>query len=730
MSLHKIKDRYRKLLYVINYQFEETEEVKRRVLYNTHVAYVILGVTLLIVAHMNYKASVIAMAYTSAVGGVIAIITAILGMIFKNRRFIMIGGALITIILFTYWGISGGNNGFALVWLTLIPFAGMFALGLGYGTLLSLYFALYLFFIFYSPVREVVAISYTDLFMDRFPFLFAVASIVAFLGVYSLKKTNIQVEEQRKEMERLRVEAEAANKAKSEFLANISHEIRTPINIVLGMNELILRESGNNDITNYASSIETSGKHLLSLINDVLDVSKVESGKMELVPEKYYFEGMINDVITMATASAEEKGLALNVGIQEEIPSVLYGDEVRVRQIIMNLLSNAIKYTEKGEINLEVSHLIENGRCKLFIIVSDTGRGIKESEQKNLFESFVRLSQRENKNIVGTGLGLSLVKSFVEMMDGEVSVKSKYGKGSQFIATIYQDIVDYKAVGKVELGKIEPVYRGTTITADGVHLLVVDDVEANCMVVKGLLKGSGIIIDDVNSGETAVEICNRKKFDLILMDHMMYGMDGIETLAEVRKSSLNSTTPVIVLTANAIAGNEKLYRDVGFDGFLSKPVMPAKLDNAILTAVPDKVSLRTVAEDDYSDEMSQEETDYIKYMESSVPGLHVFDAIEQYAGTLEFYIEMLTGVFEANRMPKMIAAYKAGDFASYRMETHTLKGMVRSVGMYDLAKSFEMLQLACDNGDAEYINQNHGIVVEEYDRIMEAICGLKEIGKV
>lgn len=371
--------------------------------------------------------------------------------------------------------------------------------------------------------------------------------------------------------------ANAANRAKSSFLASMSHEIRTPINAVLGLNSIILRDTKEERTKEFSQDINNAGKSLLALINDILDFSKVEAGKMDIVPVEYQVSSLINDCQSMLYSRVREKGLKLEVVCNENIPSVLKGDEIRVRQIIINILTNAVKYTETGTVTLSADYERISPEKIIFIVaVKDTGMGISEENQKHLFESFKRVDTEKNRNIEGTGLGLSLVKNLSVLMGGDVSVESKEGVGSTFTVRIPQDVISNVPTGKLTqtAGKDNAVNTMDALSETEGRVLVVDDVVVNLKVFTHLLAKSKLEIDTADGGQKAIEMAAEKKYDIIFLDHMMPGMDGIETLHVMKESkdNLNADTPVIMLTANAIDGIREQYINEGFDDYLSKPV--------------------------------------------------------------------------------------------------------------------------------------------------------------
>ena len=392
----------------------------------------------------------------------------------------------------------------------------------------------------------------------------------------------------------LKEQAERANEAKSSFLAQMSHEIRTPINAVLGMNEMILRETESNNIQEYALNIQNAGKTLLSIINDILDLSKIESSKMEIVETEYDLGNLLIDVENMITMRAEEKNLTLKIQVDPKLPAKLYGDEMRIKQCITNLLTNSVKYTKEGSITLKADAAGSNGQTVvLSIAISDTGSGIKESELHKLFNPFTRLDMMQNKHVEGTGLGLSITKRLVDMMDGKLTVESVYGEGSTFCFTVPQKIEDkellgdYKERARRMLGA--RLVEKKTFTAPEAQILAVDDNRVNITVVKGLLKRLKVQFDSALSGQECLDKVKKKRYDIILLDHMMPEMDGIETLRIMRQTEeYKKNRPVVIaLTANAIVGAKEEYLQEGFEDYISKPIDSSRLEEMILHYLPD-----------------------------------------------------------------------------------------------------------------------------------------------
>lgn len=402
-----------------------------------------------------------------------------------------------------------------------------------------------------------------------------------------LRKEAKVAEEKSKELEEL-------NRAQNRFFSSMSHEIRTPINTVLGLNEIILRqEDASEEIKKDARNIQGAGRLLLALINDILDISKIEAGKMDIVPVNYSVSSLLSEIVNMIWLKAEEKGLKFNVDIDPDVPETLFGDEVRIKQILINMLNNAVKYTNEGSVNLHVEcDFTSDNESLLKISISDTGMGIRPEALPHLFDTFQRVDEEKNRHIEGTGLGLSIVKQLVELMDGEISVNSVYGEGSVFTVEIKQGVSSDKRIGDMSISNTGSI-SGTEkfshgFYAPGARILIVDDNEMNLQVEEKLLEGTEMEVDLAISGKEALALTLRNRYDVIFMDHLMPEMDGIECYDRIRRQNggLNNNVPIIVLTANAGGENIELYNNTGFDGYLVKPVSGRQLDDMLLKHLP------------------------------------------------------------------------------------------------------------------------------------------------
>ncbi|MBR5116614.1 MAG: response regulator, partial [Lachnospiraceae bacterium] len=387
------------------------------------------------------------------------------------------------------------------------------------------------------------------------------------------------------------------NKAKDDFLANMSHEIRTPLNGILGMDEMIIRDTKESRIREYAFEIKSAGNTLLSIINDILDLSKIESGNFKIIPVEYGIASVLNDVLNMTRHRAKQKNLQFDFHVSESIPSVLYGDEIRIRQVMLNIINNAIKYTQEGSVEVEVSSqpVMMNNYINLTVQVTDTGMGIRDEDKDKLFKSFQRLDERKNHSIEGTGLGLHITNLLLQMMDGGITFESEYGKGSTFTITVPQKVIKAEPVGDFSkavrnyLNQLETDEVG--LYAPHAKLLVVDDNEMNLDVMEGLLRDTKIPTDYVDSGALCIEKVKNGKYDCILLDQMMPGMSGEETLNEMVRLDILHGTPVVALTADAIIGAKESYIEKGFTDYISKPVKYEVLEAVLKEYIPKEKQL-------------------------------------------------------------------------------------------------------------------------------------------
>lgn len=565
----------------------------------------------------------------------------------------------------------------------------------------------------YYVVQEVV-ISLGIIFMSLI-----VAGIVNSL----ITEQNHRLLDALRKEKRSQQEAEAANMAKSSFLANMSHEIRTPINAILGMNEMILREEKDPAIRGYAGNIQASGNSLLSIVSDVLDISKIESGKLEIIPVDYEVNSLISDCCNMAAGRAKAKELELLVECADNVPMKLCGDETHIRQIIMNLLTNAVKYTEKGTVKLIVSGRFTDGGFVLKVDVSDTGIGIAEENLPQLFTQFQRFDLQRNRNIEGTGLGLSIVKRLCDLMSGTITARSVLGSGSTFTVELPQKVVDSTPCGGVNLNYsagAEHEYHHS-FEAPEAKILAVDDLPVNLLVIANLLKETRIKIDTAGSGRECLDKCSQQKYDLILMDHMMPEMDGVLTFEKLHgdKSSPNFETPVIMLTANTLAGMREQYMDVGFADYVSKPVRGAKLEEAIRRNLPESL-IKPASPEIPAEAVSTEPSGFADIC-GAVPELNVNAALQYCCGSAELLNDLLHDFTENDHFSDLKAAFEEKRWEDYRRHAHSLKSTSLMIGLTGLSERARASELALKGGCTEFAELNHDSLIEEYSALLGKI---------
>ncbi|MCR5179095.1 MAG: EAL domain-containing protein [Lachnospiraceae bacterium] len=524
-------------------------------------------------------------------------------------------------------------------------------------------------------------------------------------------------------------QARAKSEAKSSFLANMSHEIRTPINAILGMNEMILRECGDGNIISYARDIERAGNTLLSLINDILDFSKIEAGNMEIVPVEYGLSSVINDVANMIQVKIAQKNLEFRLDIDETLPEDLFGDEMRIRQIIVNILNNAVKYTNEGYVKLSVhGRYLDEDTIQLLVDITDTGIGIKEEDMGNLFGTFQRLDIDKNRTVEGTGLGLAITQNLLKLMSGDIDVKSVYGQGSTFSIRFPQMVLDRKPIGN-----LKERYRITTesrveyresFTAPDARILVVDDTPMNLTVVKGLLKKTKLIIDTAISGMECLEMTAVTKYDCIFLDYRMPEMDGTTTFKRLRdaRENKNRETPVIVLTANALSGAREKFLAEGFDDYLTKPIETRKLEQTLIKYLPqDKVIFTGSGEGGAANEEApsgEPENGVISLLRENAPEIDIKEGlvrcggIDGYLDALKIYVSSL-----ASKIKEVRQFFEEEDWENYTIRVHSLKSTSRVIGALDLGEEAWVLEQAGDAGDTETIESKTPVLLDHLEDI-------------
>ena len=557
------------------------------------------------------------------------------------------------------------------------------------------------------------------------------ALLVALLAGFIVWRvmTGTIITRQYEQIRRAKEEAERANSAKSRFLANMSHEIRTPINTIMGMDEMILREDSKDvpkgyfmSVINYALDIRSASESLLGLVNDLLDMSKIESGKMHLVEQGYDVADLLRSIVKMIRVKASEKDLKFDVDIDKNIPRRLYGDSGKIKQVVLNLLTNAVKYTEEGGFTLKV--LVEDkteNDCGLRFSVKDTGIGVKSEDMDKLFTAYERLDEEKNSAIQGTGLGLDISRRFAELMNGKLWCESVYGEGSEFILTVRQNIEDPEPVGvfKEQEESAKGPYVPLFVSPDA-DILVVDDNPMNLSVIKGLLKATKVFVTTASSGEECLEKIKYGSFNVVLLDHMMPGMDGVETMERIRED--HPDLPVYALTANSTVG-EDFYISKGFTGYLSKPIDSRALESAIMKHLPEEMMMKpSVADTESEPDTLPEDMKWLY----NVDGINVEDGIKNSGGVSSFVNSVKLFVDTMEDSSKVIrTAYEENDIRLYTIKVHALKSSARIIGATSLSKLAEKLEDAGNKQDMEFIDSNAQALLDEYLAFGEKFAPIK-----
>ena len=567
-----------------------------------------------------------------------------------------------------------------------------------------------------------------------------------FAGVLSFLIVKPYVKAQGELLEE-KVRAESASNAKSDFLANMSHEIRTPINAVLGMNEMIIREDNRaldvaesdpmlvqealENINVYAGDVKKAGHNLLAIVNDILDFSKIEAGRMELAEAPYQLSSLINDINNMIMFKAQDKGLVFNVEADPSLPDELSGDEVRVRQILTNLLNNAVKYTEKGSVILKLrGKKQDENTLILTIVVWDTGIGIKPEDKEQLFNKFERLEMDRNSTVEGTGLGLAITHNLIELMGGNIEVESEYGKGSIFTVNIPQKIVSGSTLGDLQtrLKDNAPGNRPykESFRAPDATILIVDDTRINLTVAVNLLKNTKMKIDTATSGEEAVNMASKTRYDVIFMDQRMPGMNGTEAFHKIRETENGASkdVPVICLTADAIIGAKERYLSEGFSDYLTKPIDNFALENMLMKYLPEeKVELVNEEITEVSeDERSVEE----EFAVLRSVGIEPRAGLKYCQDDVFFYKALLAeyAYGELEKAHNLQKSYEAENWHDYSIYVHSLKSSSKMIGASALSVRAAKLEAAANISDTGTIHTEHDNMMEEYEVLTAVIRSL------
>ncbi|MBO4558952.1 MAG: response regulator [Lachnospiraceae bacterium] len=721
----------------------ERREKQMNIIFRMGYIIAAVGALMTVLNIVQHKGAV---TYTTIAICAAGIIISVAVKVFDSLKVAIIAAWIFCIFIFTYYTINGTNEGFAILWTLMVPLALGYFCGILYGLSVSVYYELLFMVLFYTPIRNSLSEYYSATFMLRYPILYLTSILlnsVAMISNHVCTLTQMEYEERLKEAldiaEEESARAQAANESKSAFLSHMSHEIRTPINTILGMNEMILRECNDDTVLSYSDNINNAGSTLLGIINDILDFSKIEAGKMEIIPVEYDLSSVLNDLVNMAFIRADEKGLELKLDFDEAIPKQLFGDEIRIKQIITNILTNAVKYTEKGSVTFGINFekTAEPDVILMKVSVKDTGIGIKEEDMKKLFSEFDRIEEKRNRHVEGTGLGMSITKRLLEMMDSSLKVESVYGKGSTFSFSLKQTVVSSEPLGNYgdtyrEHVKRRDKYR-EKFTAPDANILIVDDNPMNLMVFQSLIKRTLVAVDTAEDGDRGLVMASRKKYDIIFLDHMMPGKDGIETLHELKadKDGINYDTTVICITANAISGAKEGYIKEGFAGYISKPIDAGELEDMLMMYIPKEKLCEPAAGDDDSKENGNisttgaDKTDELAFLKGSPidlkEGLKNNGNKENYLLILKIFVDSTD-----DKINELERLYNSEDYNGYTIKVHAMKSSARIIGAVETGEKAQKLETAGKNNDIDFIKANHEAFINEYRSLKELVMPLFE----
>ncbi len=572
------------------------------------------------------------------------------------------------------------------------------------------------------PYSVIAGSLLPPVYMSMLVFVLLLALLT--LGTFNVISAKAKAHES-DQLRKAKQAAEIASKSKSTFLANMSHELRTPINVILGMDEMILREEPDKDTRERAMDIKSAAQILLSLINDVLDFSKIESGKMNIICTEYSLVDMVRDLMLLTENRAQQKSLNFEIETDPELPVGLYGDDIHIRQVLTNLLTNAVKYTPEGTVTLRISGKRDGENILLHFEVEDTGMGIKEENIEKLMIPYIRVDEERNRNVEGTGLGMPIIVNLLQLMGSKLKIKSVYGVGSMFGFDLMQKVVDSEPIGDIHK-RMSDMLRDyeykVSFTAPGAKLLMVDDNSMNRKLFVSLLKKTLVSVTTVSSGAKCLELCGKEHFDIIFMDYLMPEMDGVETLNLLKELPDNkcADTPVIALTANAFNGDREKYMEMGFDDFLSKPIITEKLEALIRRMLPKEYLNYEPGDAPAEPSKQTEELPEIDGVNWAYAKLHMNDSELLMSTLRDYYKRIPVEIEKIGELGEKV--YTSDGLSDYRICVHALKSTSAMVGVLSVSEMAKSLEFMARDGETDKILKLNPFLIDEMKKTEERIA--------
>lgn len=640
----------------------------------------------------------------------------------KNTKLLIVNIAVVMTVMMLYFLVNGGEAGFSSAWMYLLPPVAMYFLGIYYGGIFSFLLAFATLVYMWTPLHA-IGFPYIQTYLTRFPVVYLSDTIICFCIQYRISRYKSRQRE-------LLKEAETASRAKSDFLSNMSHEVRTPINAILGYNELIMKETQESHTAAYAVNVQTAGRTLLTMVSNILDFTSMDQETIAVADEPYSVYSLLHDIFSYAEYYTEEKELALTVDFDEQIPQMLSGDVAHIMQIVNHLISNAVKYTREGYVKLTVKWQEKDETCgALSVAVEDSGIGMEQQDIENISSAFSRFDYKMNRDVQGLGLGIPIVQRLLDLMGSRLDIRSEYGKGSCFSFVLTQTVIDRAPVGAVAFDRgyalVASLQEEPLKCAAGTKILAADDTVMNLDLLKRMLKDTGIQIDTATNGQEALALLESNTYHMILLDHMMPVLDGIETLRLIRERNLcDGNVPIIVLTANAVSGAKEMYLAAGFHDYITKPILQEQLFSLMRKYLPKELLICGHIAETVTGEPGpiSDSGSFLEWL----PFLDTQTGMQYCCNSEDFYREMLQSYVDSKKLDAIEEQYREEDWENYRISVHALKSTSLSIGAVNISEQAKQLEFAAKEDRIDYIREHHEIAMLDYGILLEKLRDVLE----